>query len=345
MNRSTTYKLAGIFLFVLLFGMIERPQVAYAAAKKVTVTFNANGGSVTTEQKTVKRNAKYGKLPKPKRSGYTFQGWYTKKTEGERVTAVSRVTKKKSHTLYARWEPITYVIRFKKNGVVTEVPETITCTYGKKVRLPGCGDEEFGSWNTKSDGSGKQYLAGAKVKNLAASSKTITLYANAFAGKNNIEKLYGYLQRKGFSPQAAAGIIGNLMYESGGGYSDIRLNAVEYRTGRGIGMCQWTNTADAPRRTNFEKYCRAKGKNWPNKDLKIQVDFMLEELSGTYGAMWKFSPSMGYPSSYKMSLAKFKKLTNVAKASRVFCANFERPYAHNANLQQRILFAKSVYKK
>lgn len=42
---------------------------------KVTVTFDANGGTVDTTTKEVLVGKKYGDLPKPTRSGYTFKGW------------------------------------------------------------------------------------------------------------------------------------------------------------------------------------------------------------------------------------------------------------------------------
>lgn len=41
----------------------------------VTVTFDPNGGTVTTNTKRVTVGEKYGSLPSPKREGYTFKGW------------------------------------------------------------------------------------------------------------------------------------------------------------------------------------------------------------------------------------------------------------------------------
>ena len=43
--------------------------------KTYTVTFNANGGSVTPSTKQVTMGQSYGNLPTPTRSGYTFKGW------------------------------------------------------------------------------------------------------------------------------------------------------------------------------------------------------------------------------------------------------------------------------
>lgn len=77
-------------------------SVTTGTTKKVKVTFNANGGTVVTKSKTVAVNSKLGKLPTPRRSGYTFTGWYTARSKGKKVSTSTRVTKKL--TLYARWK-------------------------------------------------------------------------------------------------------------------------------------------------------------------------------------------------------------------------------------------------
>ena len=68
-----------------------------------TVTFSANGGSVSTTSKTVYYNTTYGTLPTPTRSGYAFAGWYTTSSGGSRVTSSTKVTATGNHTLYAHW--------------------------------------------------------------------------------------------------------------------------------------------------------------------------------------------------------------------------------------------------
>lgn len=45
-------------------------------ANTYTLTFNANGGSVTTASKSVTYNSAVGDLPTPTRSGYIFIGWF-----------------------------------------------------------------------------------------------------------------------------------------------------------------------------------------------------------------------------------------------------------------------------
>lgn len=75
--------------------------------KKYTVKFDANSGSVKTKSKKVTYTAKYGTLPSPKKKGYSFSGWYTKKSGGTKITANSKVKIKKTTTLYAHWKKIT----------------------------------------------------------------------------------------------------------------------------------------------------------------------------------------------------------------------------------------------
>ena len=47
-------------------------------ANTYTLTFNPNGGSVSTASKIVTYDSAYGDLPTPTRTGYTFNGWYNR---------------------------------------------------------------------------------------------------------------------------------------------------------------------------------------------------------------------------------------------------------------------------
>ena len=68
---------------------------------KYTITFDATGGSVTPASAETDDNGKLGSLPTPIREGYTFDGWYTAETGGEKVTVSTVHTK--NTTLYAHW--------------------------------------------------------------------------------------------------------------------------------------------------------------------------------------------------------------------------------------------------
>lgn len=67
------------------------------------VTFNANGGSVTTSNKKVFINTPYGTLPTPERNNYIFDGWYTSSNGGTKITSSTNVTLTANQTLYAHW--------------------------------------------------------------------------------------------------------------------------------------------------------------------------------------------------------------------------------------------------
>jgi uncharacterized repeat protein (TIGR02543 family) len=75
-------------------------------ANKYKVTYNANGGKIgtaTTASKTIAYGSKYTLPATPKKSGYTFAGWFTSKTGGTQVLASTVMKKTAASTLYARW--------------------------------------------------------------------------------------------------------------------------------------------------------------------------------------------------------------------------------------------------
>lgn len=85
-------------------------QTLYAHWSRNTykVNFNANGGSVSTTSKNVESGAKYGSLPTPTRTGWTFKGWFTAASGGTQVTADTTVALNGEQTLYARWQVNSY---------------------------------------------------------------------------------------------------------------------------------------------------------------------------------------------------------------------------------------------
>lgn len=76
--------------------------------KTCQVTFDYHGadGGNTTENKQVTYDSKYGELPTPTRTGYTFKGWYTAEADGQgtKVDANTIVATADNHTLHARWK-------------------------------------------------------------------------------------------------------------------------------------------------------------------------------------------------------------------------------------------------
>ncbi len=143
-------------------------------ANTYTVTFNANGGTVSPTSKTVTYNSTYGNLPIPTRTGYTFNGWFAAASEGPQVTASTTVTATANHTLYARWTANTYTVTFNANdGGVSQTSKTVTygLTYGT-LPTPTRTGYTFKGWFTAASG-GTQVTATTKV----AITANQTLYA------------------------------------------------------------------------------------------------------------------------------------------------------------------------
>ncbi len=98
-----------------------------------TVTFNANGGSVSPATRTVSGGSAVGALPEPVRTGYRFLGWFTAAGGGAPVTTATKVTGKV--TYYAHWQPV-YFISFHRNDASDEKIEEYEFDYGVDMRLP-----------------------------------------------------------------------------------------------------------------------------------------------------------------------------------------------------------------
>ena len=153
-------------------------------ANAYTVIFNANGGTVDMPSMSVTYGETYGKtygdLPTPTRTGYTFAGWFTQETGGEKVEATATVSITATQTLYAHWEANEYSVTFDANGGV-ETMKAQSFTYGVEQALTTNNFTRtgytFAGWATKQNGEVK-YTDGQTVSDLTAEAGgTVTLYA------------------------------------------------------------------------------------------------------------------------------------------------------------------------
>lgn len=160
---------------------------SYAANWKIntyTLTYNANGGSVSPTSKSLTYGSQYGTLPTPTRTGYTFNGWYTAASGGSKVSSTTTIGAN-NITIYAQWKPIYYKIAFDPNGGIFDENDPmwdIIPSYDMEVKLTKNKftrvGYKFNGWNTKPDGSGVSYSDEQTVKNLTSvDSTTIMLYA------------------------------------------------------------------------------------------------------------------------------------------------------------------------
>ena len=112
-------------------------------APTYTVTLHANGGSVLPTSVTTGADGKLASLPTPTRSSYSFNGWYTEKNGGTKVTTDTVFSA--NTTVYAHWTytggggggynpPVTYyTLRFETGGG-SDIP-SVRETYNAYIDL------------------------------------------------------------------------------------------------------------------------------------------------------------------------------------------------------------------
>lgn len=135
-------------------------------ANVYTVTFDANGGSVSPASKSVTYGNAYGTLPTPTATGKVFDGWFRGDSQ---ITASSTVDVAGNHNLVAHWTAAQYTITLAKSGDGTgdfsPNVSTLTGDYGSQVTFTAQAGEgsEFVKW---SDG-------------VTTPSRTVTIFGNA----------------------------------------------------------------------------------------------------------------------------------------------------------------------
>lgn len=152
-------------------------------SKGIKLTFNANGGKLSKKSKTVYRYLNYGSMKAPTRKGYTFVGWYTKKSGGVKVEESSIVNYSKKFTLYARWVKTNYKINYMLNEGENNSKNKLTYNITTKtfsLSNPTRKGYIFGGWYT----SNKYKTKVTKIKKGSTGNKT--LYAKWTAIKYNI---------------------------------------------------------------------------------------------------------------------------------------------------------------
>ncbi|MBO4266196.1 MAG: InlB B-repeat-containing protein [Lachnospiraceae bacterium] len=155
----------------------EKTLYARWTPKKFKVTFDPDGGTCAVASAEVEYDSTYGKaspLPVPEKSGYGFDGWYTAKSGGTRVTDETIVSITADQTLYAHWDANKYTVTFDGNGG-TPSESSKAVTYGSKYgTLPSATRPgyKFDGWFTEQTG-------GTKITNttIVSIASAHTLYA------------------------------------------------------------------------------------------------------------------------------------------------------------------------
>jgi len=137
-----------------------------------TVTFNANGGSVSPASAQTGADGTLGPLPTPTRTGtYEFDGWYTASTGGAQVTASTSFIA--NAAIYAQWKSfVAYTITFNAGGGSVSPTSDKTGSDGTLGYLPEPTrvGYTFDGWYTAS-------TAGTEVTESDVFVKNSTIYA------------------------------------------------------------------------------------------------------------------------------------------------------------------------
>jgi len=156
------------------------------ASVPVTVTLHNDGD--TSQKLNLTLNGPYTGLTTPKKTGKTFQGWYTEESGGTRVTSSTIVTNASDHTLYARWTDTVYTVSFSLGGVAGTAPDTQRITHNGKVQKPSDptppSGYTFAGWYPTSSDTQWDFENGQVVRHMVLVAKwtahvpTVTLNAN-----------------------------------------------------------------------------------------------------------------------------------------------------------------------
>lgn len=154
---------------------------AYWSNKAITITLDPRSGTLSERSIKAEYDKEYGTLPTPERKGYTFEGWYTSASGGNRVTESTVCKDEKDATLYARWAKI-YVtnITLSKNANET------TYYIGDTVKVAGAVITATYNDGSTAEISADDSRVGKNYPDMnSAGNKNVTL---SFGGKN-----YSYL--------------------------------------------------------------------------------------------------------------------------------------------------------
>ena len=131
--------------------------LAYSPKGAYTVTFNANGGSVTPAPMKTGTDGKLTSLPTPTRTGFAFNGWYTSLTGGELVDTSYVFTR--DTTVYARWTENTAPVTGTAGANITwrYDPSTKTLSFTGSGAMTGYGAATDASGATVTNTPWEQY--------------------------------------------------------------------------------------------------------------------------------------------------------------------------------------------
>lgn len=276
----------------------EKPSEPPVTRPKYTIKFNANGGAKVTSKMYVEKGSPIAGMPITARKGYTFQGWYTKKSKGTLIKEGSICKFTKNTTLYAQWKKATYKITYNTNGGKIKGSAKKSYTISTKTfKLPTAtrSGYTFKGWSSSPNKLSKV----TKVKKGSAGNKTFY----AFWEKKK-EKTYTVTLNTNYNAQLAKSKF-KLRY--GQRYGNILPNTISRKGYRFEG---WYTAKKGGKRVTENTVFTKK------KNIKLYAHWILEKYSISYnldGGKLKGSAK----TSYNVKTRTFK-LPKATKAGYTF---------------------------
>ncbi|MBR4177731.1 MAG: InlB B-repeat-containing protein [Bacilli bacterium] len=112
-----------------------RNHTLYAKWESNSAYITYEGASCIPATKLVKFAEAYGTLCSPSKEGYQFGGWYLESALSTLVNENTSVSVEGDHTLYAKWNPNRYTIKFAGNNNTGGSTANATCYYNSPCTL------------------------------------------------------------------------------------------------------------------------------------------------------------------------------------------------------------------
>ena len=107
-------------------------RATWHKARMFTVSYHPENGA-DSQSVSYKEGTTIPSMPKATWGGYTFNGWYTEKEGGEKVTEETIITS--DMTLYGHWIPIVYHLTYEANGGTFKDGVSNPETYTRKDKV------------------------------------------------------------------------------------------------------------------------------------------------------------------------------------------------------------------
>ena len=148
-GRGTPYSSANIDKqYAHLDGGTTNPGY-FSQRKGVIIFFDANGGTITPDMRSINVGAAIGTLPTPTRDGATFEGWYDDLEYSNKILNTTKFYE--DTTIYAKWNVTKYTVNFDSQGGSTVPSKQIEHgAYVGELETPTYGTKNFVGWFTSS---------------------------------------------------------------------------------------------------------------------------------------------------------------------------------------------------